>query len=113
MDTEHKVLSFEQVSYNPVSDRSTTFVEGLDRLADSGWELVATYPSLGQVPASTTLFVFRRSPHDWFTLVRAAGVAQHLLEQAADTLHLDRGEETEGERKLRACAHRLQELLAR
>jgi len=36
--------------------------------------------------------------------------AMHLLEQAADTIALDRGEETTATTKLRACAERLRTL---
>jgi hypothetical protein len=37
----------------------------------------------------------------------------HLLEQAADTLALDRGKETVGTEKLRACAAQLHKLLGK
>ena len=46
-------------------------------------------------------------------LLGASEEAMHLLEQAADTIHLDRGEETTGTGKLRTCAIKLHRLLGK
>jgi hypothetical protein len=79
---------------------------------DSHFNAVAGHYGIREADAAL-IVAMRNHLTDLLAVARAAGVAQHLLEQAADTLHLDRGEETEGERKLRACAHRLRELLVR
>lgn len=56
----HKTLTFEQVTYNPNTDSTISFEEGLDYWTSDGWELVTSYPSQGYAKGCTTVFVFRR-----------------------------------------------------
>ena len=58
---KHRVMSYEQVTYDERIDGSCSIEAGLDRWAAAGWELVTTYPSMGYAPGATTMFVFRHT----------------------------------------------------
>jgi hypothetical protein len=57
--TDHKTMSYLQVTYDSVRDCRCSMDEGLDSLSDDGWELVTSYPTQGYVPEAV-MFVFRR-----------------------------------------------------
>jgi len=61
MAAEHKVLTYEQVTYSHTQDRTVPIEEGLNNLSYDGWTLVTAYPSKGYTPGCTTMFVFRRA----------------------------------------------------
>jgi hypothetical protein len=56
----HRVLSYGQITYDPVTDGPCSFEAGLDQWSRNGWELVASFPSKGYAPGATTMFVFRQ-----------------------------------------------------
>ena len=55
----HKVLSYDQVCYNPILDRKGSLEEGLDYWSTNGWTLVAVYPD-----GDRTTFIFSRQDDD-------------------------------------------------
>lgn len=55
----HRVLTEEQVAYDPSGDRAVPFEEGLDRLHAEGWALVTSYTGRAYGDAPITFFVFR------------------------------------------------------
>jgi hypothetical protein len=57
----HRALTWEQVAYNPTTDRAVSFEDGLDYWTSDGWELVTSYPSHGYAPGCTTIFIFRKN----------------------------------------------------
>jgi hypothetical protein len=60
MSDYHKTLTYDQVRYNPATDRCDTFEQGLDRQLRVNWYLVTSFTSQEYTAGSVQMFVFRR-----------------------------------------------------
>jgi hypothetical protein len=57
IDVPYKEMSYEQLTYNPKTDRRFSVEDGLYVMHHDGWELVASYSS---PVGATTMFIFRK-----------------------------------------------------